>query len=121
VSLHVPGRPGAPPLLGAAEIATMKPGAVLLNLSRASLVDLDAMLVALEEGALGAAVWDVWPQEPPAADDPRLQTPRLFVTPHVGWSSPQADVAYRAEAVDSLRAALIRGETPPGLVRTAAD
>jgi D-3-phosphoglycerate dehydrogenase len=121
VSLHIPGRAGAPPLLGAAEIATMKPGAVLVNVSRASLVDLDAMLVALEQGALGAAVWDVWPQEPPAVDDPRLQTPRLLVTPHVGWSSPQADVAYRAEAVDSLRAALIRGETPVGLVRTAAD
>jgi phosphoglycerate dehydrogenase-like enzyme len=121
VSLHLPGRAGAPPLLGAAEIATMKPGAVLVNVSRASLVDLDAMLVALEQGALGAAVWDVWPQEPPAVDDPRLQTPRLLVTPHVGWSSPQADVAYRAEAVDSLRAALIRGETPPGLVRTGAD
>jgi D-3-phosphoglycerate dehydrogenase len=121
VSLHVPGRPGAPPLLGAARIAAMKPGAVLVNLSRASLVDLDAMVAALRDGALGAAVWDVWPQEPPAADDPRLQTPGLLVTPHVGWSSPQAEDAYRVEAVDALRAALIRGETPPGLVRAPAN
>jgi phosphoglycerate dehydrogenase-like enzyme len=119
VSLHVPGRSGAPPLLGAAQIAAMKPGAVLVNVSRASLVDLDAMLAALEDGALGAAVWDVWPQEPPAADDPRLQAPRLLVTPHVGWSSPQADIAYRAEALDALRAVLIRGETPAGLVPAA--
>lgn len=121
VSLHVPGRPGAPPLLGAAQIAAMKPGAVLVNVSRASLVDLDAMVAALRDGALGAAVWDVWPQEPPAAGDPRLRTPGLLVTPHVGWSSPQAEVAYRAEALDALRAALIRGETPAGLVRAAAD
>jgi D-3-phosphoglycerate dehydrogenase len=121
VSLHLPGVPGAAPLLGAAEIAIMKPGAILLNLSRASLVDLDAMLVAIRSGRLAGAAWDVWPQEPPAADDRRLDTPGLLVTPHVGWSSPQAEIAYRAEAVDALRATLIRGEEPAGLVRAVAD
>jgi phosphoglycerate dehydrogenase-like enzyme len=121
VSLHLPGRPGAAPLLGAVQIAVMKPGAVLINASRASLVDLEAMLAALRSGALGAAVWDVWPQEPPPAGDPRLEVPGLLVTPHVGWSSPQAEVAYRAEALDALRASLIRGEMPAGLVRSPAD
>jgi D-3-phosphoglycerate dehydrogenase / 2-oxoglutarate reductase len=106
VSLHVPGRPGEPPLLGPAQIASLRPGALLLNLSRASLVDLDAVVAALHAGALAGAAFDVWPDEPPRPGDPRLHTPGLLVTPHVGWSSPQADDAYRDEAIEVLRSAL---------------
>lgn len=106
VSLHVPGTPGAPPLLGREQLALMRPGALLLNVSRASLVDLDAVVAALASGALSGAAFDVWPDEPPAPRDARLRTPGLLVTPHVGWSSPQADEAYRDEAVHALRAAL---------------
>jgi phosphoglycerate dehydrogenase-like enzyme len=108
VSLHVPGRPGSPPLLGPAEIGRMKPGALLINLARASLVDVDAVVSALESGALGGAAFDVWTEEPPAPDDLRLRTRGLLVTPHVGWSSPQADQAWRGEAIDALRAGLAR-------------
>jgi phosphoglycerate dehydrogenase-like enzyme len=50
----------------------------------------------------------VWPAEPPTPDDPRLQTRGLLVTPHVGWSSAQADDAYRVEAIAVLRATLTR-------------
>jgi D-3-phosphoglycerate dehydrogenase len=106
VSLHVPGRRGAPPLLGSAEIGRMKPGALLVNLARASLVDVDAVVAALKSGALGGAAFDVWTEEPPSADDARLATRGLLVTPHVEWSSPQADEAWRDEAIDALRAAL---------------
>lgn len=116
VSLHLPGRPGAPPLLGAAEIASIKPGAVLVNMARASLVDLDAMLAALRSGRLGAAALDVWPQEPPGDGDARVATPGLLLTPHVAWSSPQAERAYLEEAIDTLRAVLLRGEEPPSRV-----
>jgi len=116
VSLHLPGTPGAPPLLGAAEIALMKPGALLVNQARAGLVDVDAVLAALRSGTLAGAAFDVWPQEPPG-DDPRLRTPGLLVTPHVGWSSPEADVAYAQEAIDTLRAVLIDGREPAGRVR----
>jgi D-3-phosphoglycerate dehydrogenase / 2-oxoglutarate reductase len=121
ISLHVPGTPGAPPLLGADQIAMIKPGAVLVNLSRPGLVDLDAVLAALESGALAAAAWDVWPREPPAADDQRLLAPGLLVTPHVGWSSPEALDAYRSEAIDALRTTLIANQNPAELVRGAAD
>lgn len=117
VSLHLPGRPGSPPLLGAQQIARMKPGALLVNLARASLVDVDAAVAALESGALGGAAFDVWTAEPPAADDPRLRTRGLLVTPHVGWSSPQADAAWRDEAIDALKAALAthgRSSSPAG-------
>ena len=85
----------------------MKPGAVLINLARASLADLDAMVAALGAGALGGAAWDVWPQEPPDAGDPRLQTPGLLVTPHVAWSSAQAEAAGEVEAIEALRSALL--------------
>jgi D-3-phosphoglycerate dehydrogenase len=121
VSLHLPAVAGALPLIGPEQLAKMKPSALLVNLSRAALVDLDAMLAALRGGRLGGAAWDVWPQEPPDADDPRLQVPGLLVTPHVGWSSPQAEIAYRDEAVAALRATLIRGEEPAGLLRSVGD
>jgi D-3-phosphoglycerate dehydrogenase len=115
VSLHTPGTPGAPPLLDAERIARMKTGAVLVNLSRASLVDLDAVVAALRERRLTAA-FDVWPQEPPAPDDERLLTPGLLLTPHVGWSSPQAEEAGVAEAVAALRSVLVTGSEPAGVV-----
>jgi D-3-phosphoglycerate dehydrogenase len=116
VSLHLPGKPGAPPLLGAVQIAAMKPGAVLVNTARASLVDLDAALEALRAGRLGAVAWDVWPQEPPDPGDSRLATPGLLLTPHVGWSSRQAERGYLEEAIDSLATALLRREDPPNRV-----
>jgi D-3-phosphoglycerate dehydrogenase / 2-oxoglutarate reductase len=106
VSLHVPVAPGAPPLLGRRELALMRPGALLLNLARASVVDLDAVVGALARGALSGAAFDVWPTEPPAPADPRLKARGLLVTPHVGWSSEQAEDAYRAEAIEALRATL---------------
>jgi D-3-phosphoglycerate dehydrogenase / 2-oxoglutarate reductase len=120
VSLHAPGPPagaaGVRPILGAAELVRMKPGAVLVNLARASLVDLDAVLSALQRGHLRAVAYDVWPEEPPLAGDVRLDTPGLLVTPHVGWSSPEAERACLAEAVAALRSALIGGQEPDGRV-----
>ena len=106
VSLHVPGSSGEPPLVGRRELALMRPGALLLNLARASVVDLDAVVDALARGALAGAAFDVWPTEPPAPADPRLRARGLLVTPHVGWSSEQAEDAYRAEAIEVLRATL---------------
>ena len=104
VSLHLPAVPGAPPILGTSQLALMKPDALLVNLARAALVDLDAMVDALVGGRLGGAAWDVWPAEPPDADDDRLLTPGLLVTPHVAWSSPQADAAGQLEAIEAIEA-----------------
>jgi D-3-phosphoglycerate dehydrogenase len=116
LSLHAPGVPGAPPILGTAELALLRPHALLVNVSRASLVDHDALLTALAEGRLAGVAMDVWPQEPPRADDERLFTPGLLVTPHAAWSSERADRAYREEALASLRAVLLAGREPPGRV-----
>ncbi len=116
VSLHAPAVPGGTQILGAAELALMKPDAVLVNASRAALVDLEAMLAALRNERLGSAAWDVWPQEPPAQGDQRMLTPELLLTPHVGWSSPQAEDAFQAEAIAALRATLLHGHEPAGRV-----
>jgi phosphoglycerate dehydrogenase-like enzyme len=74
-----------------------------VNVSRAQLVDRDALVTALDAGRLGWAAWDVWPDEPPDPSDPRLRCDRLVVTPHIGWMSAEADDAWRQEALDVLR------------------
>ena len=107
VSLHLPWTPGPPPLIAAAELALMRPDAVLVNLARPGVADLDAVGAALREGRLGAAFWDVWPQEPPVLPDSRLDAPRLVVTPHAAWYSAQAETAYYDEAIAALREELL--------------
>jgi D-3-phosphoglycerate dehydrogenase len=115
VSLHAPGGAGAP-LLGAAELARMRPDAILVNLARPDLVDVDAMVAALHAGRLGGAAWDVWPQEPADPADPRLQAPGLVVFPHAAWYSARADQAYVDEGAAALRAALVDGVDPASRV-----
>ncbi|QJI36868.1 D-2-hydroxyacid dehydrogenase [Pseudomonas sp. ADAK13] len=89
ISLHCPLTERTRHLIGAAECAQMKPGALLINTARGPLVDESAVLVALERGRLGGAALDVLCQEPPPADHPLLNSPHpnLIVTPHVAWAS----------------------------------
>jgi D-3-phosphoglycerate dehydrogenase len=105
VSLHAPGGGGV--LVGAAELARMRPTAILVNLARPDLADLDAVVSALRAGRLAGSYWDVWPQEPADPSDPRLQAPGLVVTPHAAWHSARADQAYRDEAIAVLRDVLV--------------
>jgi phosphoglycerate dehydrogenase-like enzyme len=88
VTLHVPLTPETRGLLGPREIASMRPGALLVNTSRGPVVDVDAVLVALREGRLGGAGLDVLPQEPPAAAP---ETPNLIVTPHAAYYSKASE------------------------------
>jgi D-3-phosphoglycerate dehydrogenase / 2-oxoglutarate reductase len=116
VAVHAPASPGEPPLIAAAELATMKRGAVLINLARASLVDIDAVCAALRDGGLSAAAFDVWDTEPPLPDDERLSAPGLLLTPHVGWSSARAVDAVYEQTIDALRAVLLEKREPAGRV-----
>lgn len=113
VSLHAPAEPGAPPLIGARELALMPPTSVLVNVARASLVDLDALTRALGSGLLGGAAFDVWETEPPEAGDERLEAPNLLLSPHAAWYSDGAEAQLYADAAAILRA-LLAGERPPG-------
>ncbi len=92
LSLHCPLNADTHGLIGADELALMKPDAVLINTARGGLVDEVALVEALQQGRLGAAGIDVIACEPPPLDYPLLQQrlPNLLVTPHTAWASRDA-------------------------------
>jgi D-3-phosphoglycerate dehydrogenase / 2-oxoglutarate reductase len=94
VSLHVPETPATSGMIGDAELRLMKPGAYLINNSRGTVVDLDALAKALRDGHLAGAALDVFPVEPSSNSD-RFQTPlqglkNVILTPHIGGSTEEA-------------------------------
>ena len=94
VTLHVPETPATQWMIGAPQLAKMKPGAHLINAARGTVVDIDALADALQRGHLGGAAVDVFPEEPKGNDDP-LQSPlcgidNVILTPHVGGSTLEA-------------------------------
>ena len=98
-------------LIGAEQLALMRPDAYLVNCARSALVDHEALGEALRAGRLGGCALDVLPDEPPAADEPALRWPRTVINPHSAWYSPESSGApYRiaAEAV----AAVLEGREP---------
>ncbi len=102
VSLHVPLTRSTRDLIGAEQLATMKPGAILLNVARGGVVDEAALADALREGKLGGAGVDVYEKEPPPADSPLLVAPNLVLTPHLGASTAEAQVRVSIEAAQAV-------------------
>ncbi len=105
LSLHCPAAPDGRPLLGADELAAMKPTACLINTARASLVDSQALLDALEGGRLAGAAVDVYETEPPG-DAPLVKHDRVVATPHIGAYTSQSVDRLMQIAVDNLLAHL---------------
>jgi D-3-phosphoglycerate dehydrogenase len=87
VSLHIPADDESRGLFSAERIATMRDGALLVNVSRGELVDSAAVVAALESGKLCGYAADVLDAEPPAADDPLRDHPRAIITPHMAFLS----------------------------------
>jgi phosphoglycerate dehydrogenase-like enzyme len=83
-----PLTPATHGLLSARRLAAMKPGAAVVNLSRAALIDYPALFERLRSGACGGAVLDVFDPEPLPADNPAWDVPGLIVTPHISCDAP---------------------------------
>ena len=102
VSLHCPLNESTRGLIGARELALMKPDALLINTARGGLIDSHALAAALKAHRLGGAGIDVLPQEPPVDGDPLLDPdlPNLLLTPHVAWAAHEA----RQRCLDEIAA-----------------
>jgi D-3-phosphoglycerate dehydrogenase len=87
VSLHLPLSRETRRYIGAAELARMRPGAVLVNVSRGGLVDEPALVEALTCGQLSGAALDVLAEEPPRPSSPLLSAPNVLFSPHTAWYS----------------------------------
>lgn len=101
VSIHAPLNDRTRGLIGARELARMKPSALLINVARGGIVDEAALAAALDEGRLAGAALDVFAHEPLEADSPLLRlhdTDRLLLSPHNAWSPVEA-VAVLVECI----------------------
>ena len=114
VTLHCPLTEATRGLVDARFLASMKPGAILINTARGGLVDEPALVAALAAGRLGGVGLDVLSVEPPPADHPLTDgrapwAARLVVTPHIGWGTVEARRRLAAEVTENL-GAFLRGE-----------
>lgn len=91
-------------LMNAAAFARMRPGSVLVNVSRGQLVDTDALVEALREGPLAAAALDVTDPEPIPADHPLVTLPNCLIVPHIGSASRRTRRAMAEIAIENLLA-----------------
>jgi D-3-phosphoglycerate dehydrogenase len=101
ISLHVPKTRTTAGMIGAAELARMKPTAYLLNVARGGVVDEAALAEALAAGTIAGAAVDVFAQEPPVGS-PLLDAPHVVLTPHLGASTAEAQVRVAVEAAQQV-------------------
>jgi D-3-phosphoglycerate dehydrogenase len=106
VTLHVPATPQTQGMMGAAQIARMHAGAMLINASRGNVVDIDALAAALRDKRLAGAAVDVFPKEPKGRDEVFESALREFdnvlLTPHVGGSTQEAQLNIGTEVASKL-------------------
>ena len=112
LSLHVPLLPNTRHLIGAAELAALPHGAVVLNTARGGLIDEAALLAALEAGHLAGAGLDVFEDEPPPGNHPLRRHPRVICTPHVAGVTDGSLVNMGVMAAECI-VAVLRGDPVP--------
>ena len=115
VTLHVDGRPSNESLFGRSEFATMKPGALFLNLSRGFVVDYAELSARITSGLIAGAAVDVFPIEPKGRGDEFVSElrglPNVILTPHIGGSTEEAQQDVGRFVAGKLRDYLIEGAT----------
>jgi D-3-phosphoglycerate dehydrogenase / 2-oxoglutarate reductase len=102
ITLHLPLTEDTLGLVGTELLGRMPSGSYLVNTARGGLIDLDALVEALDSGQLAGAALDVLPEEPPPKDHPLLRHPRALITPHVAWYSEEAEVELRRKAAQNI-------------------
>jgi D-3-phosphoglycerate dehydrogenase len=106
VTLHVPETPQTKGMIGKGELAKMREGSYLLNLSRGTVVDVDALAVAIKEKRLAGAALDVYPEEPESNSDGFTSVlrglPNLVLTPHIGGSTAEAQESIGREVASAI-------------------
>jgi C-terminal binding protein len=130
LSLHAPLTRQTRGMIGAAELALLPAGAVVVNTARGPLLDIDALLAALRSGHIAAAGLDVLPDEPPKDPAPELlrlyraREPwlegRLIITPHSAFHTPEAWEDIRRKSAETMRAALLSNR-PQNLITPEMD
>ena len=118
LTVHTPYSPATHHLLGAAQFAKMKPGAIIINAARGGVVDDAALVAALKQGALAGAGLDVFENEPALHAD-FLKLTNVVLTPHIASSSEATRRRMAMLAVENLVAALTTGK-PPNLLHPPA-
>src|SRR5262249_39555944 len=106
VSIHAPGTPETPHLLGEAEFRRMKPTALFINTGRGQTVDETALITALEQKWIAGAALDVLEVEPPRQDNPLLGMENVILTAHVASASARFDPARKRHVGQELALAL---------------
>ena len=106
VSIHLPITEESHHLLGTAEMAMMKPTAIIVNTGRGAVIDEPAMVQALREGRLAGAGLDVFTTEPLSSESPLCSLENVMLSPHVGAMSPETSSAGLAMALDNIEAFL---------------
>lgn len=106
VTLHMILSDRSRGMVGAAELAAMKPSAYIVNTSRGPLIDQPALIAALRDGRIAGAGLDVFDREPMPLDHPLLACPNTLLTPHLGYVSRQNFAAYFHGAVEDIEAYL---------------
>lgn len=106
ISLHVPETRSTQNMIGPREIGVIKQGAILINASRGTVVDIDALAEAIKAGRLSGAAIDVFPEEPKANDEefvsPLRGLDNVILTPHIGGSTMEAQANIGVEVVEKL-------------------
>lgn len=110
VTVHTPLDASTRGLIGAEQLAWMKPAAFFLNCARGAIVDTTALAQALSDGKLAGAGIDVLDPEPPPADHPLLKNAKVILSPHSAAQTPEANLAYAAVVDDVFR--VLAGKRP---------
>lgn len=115
VTLHVPETPQTKELIGGDELARMKDGSYLINLSRGTVVEIEQLAAVLRSGHLSGAAIDVYPEEPEknggGFDSPLRGLANVILTPHIGGSTEEAQEAIGVEVATALGKFVTRGTT----------